>query len=106
MARFGLTNPVSNLAAVTATGAGAAVTASASGCSVWAITAASITSGGTVKIQGSLDDTNYYDIASVAVTANGTQYVFVDEPHFYLRANVTARTDGTYTVKYSLGGAR
>lgn len=100
--RFALLDPVTNLSAVTATGAGSGIDARRSTGSTWQITAASVTAGGTVKIQGSVDNSNWYDINTVSVSASGNQRSLVDEPHPFIRANVTARTDGTYTVKCAL----
>jgi hypothetical protein len=100
--RFGLLDPVTNLNAVVATGAGAAIDARRSTGSTWQIVATGVTTGGTVKVQGSVDNLSWYDINTVAVSATGNQKSLVDEPHPYLRANVSARTDGTYTVKCAL----
>ncbi|MEW6295959.1 MAG: hypothetical protein AB1467_06790 [Candidatus Diapherotrites archaeon] len=63
-----------------------------------AIIASSVTTGATIKFQGSSDGTNWYDILSASITANGTTENQDVGAHKYLRANVTARTDGTYTV--------
>lgn len=96
-----LNDPTTDLSAVTATGAGSGITVNGRPF-VAAVTAASVTSGGTVKVQGSIDDgTNWFDLATVTVTADGTQLVSVDTPVHKARTNVTARTDGTYTTKMS-----
>lgn len=100
MARFAVNAATTDLSAVTATGAGAGVQAPDARYSIWQVTASSVTSGGTVLIQGSLDGTNYYTVSTVTVSANGTQHVVVANAHPYLRSNVSARTDGTYTTKY------
>lgn len=100
-----LRDAVTNLNAVTATGAGSSINASASDGSTWVITAASVTSGGTVLIQGSLDGTNWVTLSSTSVSASGSTGVSVTSRWTFLRANVSARTDGTYTVKCSLWGA-
>jgi hypothetical protein len=100
MARFALGAVATDLSAVTATGAGTGVQAPEAQYSVWSVTASAVTTGGTVLIQGSLDGTNYYTISTVTVSANGTQHVVVANAHPYLRSNVSARTDGTYTTKY------
>ena len=102
MARVGLGNAVTTLSAVTSTGAGSAVDAGNASQSVWQITSASVTTGGTVLVQGSLDGTNWYTLSTTAVSTNTTTGVVVSSTHTYLRANVSARTDGTYTVKYAL----
>lgn len=54
---------------------------------------------GTVAAQGSLDNTNWATIGT-ALTANGI--VTIDNPPPYIRANVTAYTSGTITVKVSV----
>jgi hypothetical protein len=100
MARFAVGAVTTDLSAVTSTGAGSGVNAPQARYSVWAVTASSVTTGGTVLIQGSLDGTNYYTISTVTVSANGTQHVVVSACHPYVRSNLSARTDGTYTTKY------
>lgn len=102
MARVGLTAAATDLSAVATTGAGAGVTANNASASVWEIIATGVTTGGTVLIQGSVDGTNWYTISSTTVSATGNTGVSVTGPHPYLRSNVSARTDGTYTTKYSL----
>lgn len=68
------------------------------------MTAADVTTGGTVTIEVSLDDTNYTVYDTFSVTANGSDtFAISGEKHKYVRANVTARTDGTYTVKMMAG---
>ena len=97
-----LGNVVTNLSAVVTTGAGTAVDGSSGDGSSWVITAASVTTGGTVLIQGSLDGTNYATLSTTAVSANGSTAVSVTGRWTHLRANVSARTDGTYTVQCAL----
>jgi len=88
-----------NLSAVTATGAGAAVDISNFNKITVSYIASSVTTGGTIKLQGSLDNTNWYDIDSEAIGADGTTYYSISgEKHKYIRTNLTARTDGTYTT--------
>lgn len=94
---------VTLLSAVTATGAGSTKTARLGNKPVdklrYYIVAATITTGGTVKIQGSEDGTVWFDLATVAITATGNTAGTIDGPiPRYYRANLTARTDGTYTV--------
>jgi hypothetical protein len=89
------------LSAVTATGAGAVKDLglrTLDGIRWW-ILASAVTTGGTVKIQVSNDGTNWADAATQAVSANGLLTGTVSGPFRYLRANLSARTDGTYTVK-------
>jgi hypothetical protein len=102
MTRFAVGAASADLSAVTATGAGSGVQAPNARYSIWQVTAASVTSGGTVLIQGSLDGTNWYTVSTVTVSANGTQHVVVAYAHPYLRSNVSARTDGTYTTSYAV----
>lgn len=97
-----LKDPVTNLAAVTTTGAGAAITASNAQSSTWQIIATGVTTGGTVLIEGSLDGTNWYSLSSTAVSATGSTGVSVASQHTFLRSNLSARTDGTYTVLCAL----
>ena len=71
--------------------------------------AASITTGGTVRIQVSNDNSTWYDVQlgpvttagaqvpSLAIAATGNVSGQVSGPGRYWRANVTARTDGTYS---------
>ena len=92
-----ISDPLLN--AVTSTGASDAVDVSLYNKLTFHIVASSVTTGGTMKIQGSLDGSNYAEINSTTVNANGTTEVtFSDVKYKYVRANLTARTDGTYTV--------
>jgi hypothetical protein len=54
---------------------------------------------GTVAAQGSVDNTNWATIGT-ALTANGI--ITIDSPPPFIRANVTAFTSGTITVKASV----
>jgi hypothetical protein len=86
------------LSAVTSTGAGTAITTNKIKGWTFVITAASVTTGGTVEIEAELNG-SWISIHSEAVTANGNTVVRDEHGHYtQLRANVTARTDGTYTV--------
>lgn len=105
------------LDAVTATGASTAPNVLDKSRLTFVVVASSVTTGGTLKFQGSPDGTNYVDIstfaagaltaaASQGISADGT-YIFTVDSRVaikYIRANLTARTDGTYTV-YLFGGA-
>jgi hypothetical protein len=89
------------LIAAAATGAG--LTKTVPGDSIikslrWWILASAVTTGGTVVIQGSHDGTNWATLASQAVSANGLLTGTIAGPFKYYRANLTARTDGTYSV--------
>ena len=62
----------------------------------FSITSSSVTSGGVVKIQGSMDGTNYYDMSTSNISSDVTTYQTIsDEQHKYMRANLTTRYDGT-----------
>jgi hypothetical protein len=95
-----------SLNAVTATGAGTSVDLGVTICNpVMEVLAASVTSGFTIRLEGSLEGTNWYPIASATVAANGTTVVTASTavagdiiPARFLRANVTARTDGTISA--------
>ncbi len=99
------TTTASSLTAATATGASDGVSSGGFNAIAWIVRASSVTSGGTVKIQGcesdSATDTDWWDLATVTVSANGTQEVVVGSPPEFTRANVTARTDGTYACSYA-----
>jgi len=92
------------LNAVTATGASADVNVSGYNKMTFHIIASSVTTGGTVVIQSSLDGTNYVDVDTTTVSADGTTEVVIENRKYkYVRANITARTDGTYTVLAIIG---
>ena len=89
---------VTLLSAVTATGAGDAIKANRQKGWTFVITAASVTTGGTVAIQAYLQGA-WVTIHSEAITADGDTVIRDEYGHYaQLRGNVTARTDGTYTV--------
>lgn len=100
----GLNNP--NLNAAGATGAGSSVYTGDKAYVLWVVRATGVTTGGTVLIQGCEKDSgtaaDWYTIATVNVTASGTQYVAVleDEWHVFMRSNVSAWTDGLYTTRW------
>lgn len=90
---------VTLLDGVTATGASDAQDVSSYDKKTFHVVASSVSTGGTVKIQTSLDNTNWVDLHEESITANGTTEIAVNGyKHKYIRANLTARTDGTYTV--------
>ena len=63
------------------------------------IIASLITDGGTITLSHSLDGTNYYDFAEQVVTANGVTEVIVENQNYkYVKATLSSRTDGTYSV--------
>lgn len=64
------------------------------------IVAASVTTGATVTIEASPDGSNWSTLHTEAITADGvTGPIYAPGRLDQVRANVTARTDGTYTVK-------
>jgi len=88
-----LTNPITLLSAVVATGASTAVQADAGQPAFLQVSG--ITSA-TVALQGSLDGTNWSTIGT-ALTADGL--VTVANAPKYLRANCTVYVTGTITAK-------
>ena len=87
------------LDAVTATGASAWIDVSQYNKITFFIIASSITTGGTVDIETTPDETNTTVLDSQSITANGMTVVQLTIGKLKkLRANLSARTDGTYTV--------
>lgn len=87
------------LSAVTSTGASGTVDTYSWSEKTFYVVASSVTTGGTIKIQTSPDNSNWADIAEEDITANGTTEIAVTGMfHRYIRANLSSRTDGTYTV--------
>ncbi len=92
-----------SLQAVTGTGAGSSVYVGDKGVVMLIVTASSVTTGGVVLLEGCRKDStvagDWYTIATINVTANKSYYaqVMEDEWHMFARANVSARTDGTYS---------
>lgn len=63
------------------------------------VTAIGVTTGATIKLQGSYDGNNWIDLATRTVSANGTTEDSVANKYFpKLRVNIASRTDGSYTV--------
>ncbi len=94
-----------SLDAVVATGAGAEID-TLGGRPISMVTIASdVTSGGTMKFEGSVDDgANWAELTTRDISANGTYVDSVDYPMRFIRANLT-RTDGTYTVYITIPAA-
>jgi hypothetical protein len=96
---FSASNALLN--AVAATGAGS--TKTVPGDTIvktfryWVL-ASAVTTGGTVTFQASHDGTNWASLGTQAVSANGLTTGTFSGPFKYYRANLTARTDGTYSV--------
>ena len=86
------------LSAVTATGAGSGVATGDMETKTVYIVATSAATGGTVAVQTSYDNVTWVTIASEAVTTGVTEIAIVGLFQKFLRANLTARTDGTYSV--------
>jgi hypothetical protein len=90
---------VTNLSGVTATGAGTAVDMSNFNKITVSYKATSAGTGGTILTQGSLDNDAWYTLDTEAITTSGiTYFALSDQKHKYIRTNLTARTDGTYTT--------
>lgn len=101
------------LNAVTSTGASTAVNVQDKSQLAIQYVATGVSSGATLKIQGSNDNSNWADVAlkkndgtfaagSITISATGTAIYQLEQVGFmYLRANLSARTDGTYTVTLS-----
>jgi hypothetical protein len=68
------------------------------------ITVASITTSVVVKIEGSLDGTNYFNLNSsgnTTISANGTTFLsYTNIPLKYIRGNLVTITAGTPTVSF------
>lgn len=85
----------------TATSTSNAVAASGFEHFTLVVNSAAVTSGATIKLQGSVDGTNWYDITngSISVTATGTKAVSIsNQAHNLIRANLSAYTDGTHNA--------
>jgi len=99
------------LNAVTATGASTDVYVLDKNYITIEVVASSVTTGGTIDIEGTSDQTNYGTIgvvdnsdtvsSSISISSDGTYYYDVKNASSvkYMRANLSSRTDGTYTVK-------
>ena len=87
------------LDAVTATGASDWIDVSMYKNQTFYIVATSVTSGGTMKIQATPDESNVVDIDTQVIGSNTVIEVsFSGIQRKKIRANLTARTDGTYSV--------
>lgn len=64
------------------------------------VKAASVTTGGTVQLQVSADNTNWASAGSATANANGGWAIVADGPGRYWRLQLTARTDGTFSDGY------
>lgn len=91
------------LSAVTATGAGSAIDVSDRQNFTFFLTATAVTSGATVTVQGQNpdDSSTWFTIKSFSVTGTASVPTSDFNPGSYkkIRGNMTARTDGTYTLR-------
>jgi hypothetical protein len=83
------------LTAVASTGASAFENSLGSDMFTLYTKAASVTSGFTIDLEGSPDGSTWFQLTTRTVAANGNFADSVQAAAQYLRANVTARTDGT-----------
>ncbi len=87
-----------SLDAVVAKGAGAEIDTLGGRPISMVTVASSVTSGGTLKLEGSVDDgATWAELTTRNITTDGTYVDSVDYPMRLVRANLT-RTDGVYTV--------
>jgi len=91
---------------VTATGASSAIASLDFDRFSFFINASSVTTGATVKIQTKSPNDDWVDLSTTAVSADGDTLVEKSGAYAEVRANITARTDGTYTVSMVARGAR
>ena len=90
------------LSSVTSTGAGSSFSVERSKGWTFVIASSSVTTGATVDIEAYIGG-SWFVVHSQAVTANGSILVRDDHGHYeQIRGNVSARTDGTYSV-YATG---
>ena len=86
------------LSSVSTTGAGSSFSVERSKGWTFVIAASSVSTGGTVDIEAYIGNA-WRVIHSQTVTADGNTMVRDDHGHYeQIRANVSARTDGTYSV--------
>ena len=84
---------------VSTTGAGDALKADKQKGWNFIFLGSSVTSGATIEIQAEVGTNNWVKIHEETITANGYTFAQSELGHYRaLRANVTARTDGTYYV--------
>ena len=90
------------LSSVVTTGAGSAFSVERSKGWTFVIASSSVTTGGTVDIEAYIGG-SWFIVHSEAITANGAVMVRDDHGHYEkIRGNVSARTDGTYSI-YATG---
>jgi hypothetical protein len=101
--------PIVSLSAVSATGTGTALDGLAIRMNaVMSVTTSAGVSAGSVQLQGSLDNVNWYSLGSAVSTtaaSTTTQVTVTSALSRYVRANVaTAITGGTVTVSVGASG--
>jgi hypothetical protein len=94
------------LDSVAATGAGIFYQVAPYRYFVFTCIATSVTTGGTMKVEAQDFENNIVPIATFTVSANGNQAVAINGPFQNERANLTARTDGTYTCRMDAAFAK
>jgi hypothetical protein len=87
------------LDAVVANTTGASKTVELYNIFTFQIIAANVTTGATVSIQATLDGTTWKEFESFAITGNGSDFLTIAQEKLkQVRAVVSNRVDGTYTV--------
>lgn len=94
---------VNLLNAVTATGASITLNVSNLSKHTFHIVSTSVNTQGIIQIQTALDTANFVTTNIVTITSAGNSEVVLNNKYAYVRANVSARSDGTFTVNY-IGG--
>ena len=96
LARLG---PVTNLNAVTGTGAGSSVDVSNYHNFTVHIVSSSTTSGATIEVEDSIDGVNWVSIAEIPISVDDVTEVAISQQAYkYLRTSVTEYFDGTYST--------
>ena len=113
MSAFSLGDFETDLSEVTATGYSTAFRPKGTEVVCFQTISTGVTTGATIKIQGSQLEsptaataTHWYDLATISADADESHSAVVDEPHRWLRANITAYTDGTHSVVHRNGERR
>lgn len=86
------------LNAVVATGASASIETGQLTDHTLFIRATAVTTGCTLLWECSSDGTNWHTLQTIAIAATGNTLQKQQGAFPFMRANVTARTDGTYTI--------
>lgn len=70
------------------------------------MTATGVSSGADLELQSSLDKTNFVTIneSTKAITSSGTtEFAITNKKYKYIKANITSRNDGVYSVLFLAG---